>query len=134
MEIMEIKDLIIEDIVNAKFFDDNVINEKLLRSNYYKWFSNEEKSIIVIISESDEYEIEESNSHSLTINCDDFYGQFIEFTKNYLVIYQEGLGESELIMSHNVVFDNTKWKYIDSNEGYYIWYKKINDTYVWIID
>lgn len=132
---MDKQELIINDIINARVFSKETFDEILLRSNdFYKWFSNDEESIIVIIPESNGYEIEESDSDSLVINCDDCDEQFIEFTKNYIVVYQDNFNETEIIMNSGANFDDTKWKYIDSNEGYYIWYKRINDTYVWIID
>ena len=135
---MTTKELIIRDIAK-----DKLIDEKLLRDEYYYgWYWNKSKNIVVITGEGSNYETEDSDETFIELiyetytddECND-EDEVYRFGTNHIRFYHTHIDNDDYARLHeDVIFSDTKWNYVDSSTGYDISYKRINNVYVWIVD
>lgn len=123
------------EIISQQIIYDRIVTENAL-NNTSRWYWNEDKTMLVISFQFMRYKVKESNNESMLLVAKDFIEeeQILFSQDNISVTQWTGVdGDIPVEIDTDIVIDDIKWRKFGTLH-YDLWYKKISNVYVMIID
>lgn len=123
------------EIISQQIINDNIVAEEALK-NISRWYWNENKNMVIIAFQFMQYKIKESNNESMLLVAKDFIEeeQILFSQDNISVTQWTGVdGDIPVEIDTDIVIDDTKWRKFGTLH-YNLWYRKINNVYVMVIN